>query len=245
MLFDIVICLGPNDMDKIDLMLKHNKSNIIGYRNIYIISYDKSIQIPGCIIIDEDVFPFKKEDIVPHLHIKYKDRSGWYFQQLLKLYAVFVIDGILDNILIIDVDAFFYKPTTFFENDVPLYSFAGEHNDNYFIHMNKLHPSLKKQYMQKSGICHHMIMQKHVLSKLFSLVEDYHNELFYKVFIKFIDNDHCSNASEYEIYFNFIILYSNIFSYKVRFLSTNNQSMKTYAPDVDSKFDFVAYHHYL
>jgi hypothetical protein len=245
MLFDIVTCLGPNDVDKIELMINHTKKNIMGYRNIYIISYDNTIEIPGCITIDENIFPFTKTQIEPHLHINCKDRAGWYFQQLLKLYAVFVIDGILDNILIIDFDTFFYKPTTFFEGNVPLFSYGNEYNEKYFLHMNKLHPSLKKQDMQKSGICHHMIMQKCVLTNLFSMVETYHDKLFYEVFIEYIDGDHGSNASEYEIYFNFMLMNANQISFKLRKLNFINDSMKNYLEEIHPFLDYVSYHHYL
>jgi hypothetical protein len=93
--FDIVICLGPNDVNIINLMINYTKNNIIGYRNIYIISYDHNIKIDGCIIINENLFPFNKDTII-------HNNNKWYLQQLLKLYSSIIIDGILDNVLIID-----------------------------------------------------------------------------------------------------------------------------------------------
>ena len=35
LLFDIVICVGPNDNNIIENVLPYTKKNIIGYRNIY------------------------------------------------------------------------------------------------------------------------------------------------------------------------------------------------------------------
>jgi flagellar biosynthesis/type III secretory pathway protein FliH len=57
-LFDIIIPLGPYDVDKINRQLEYNKKNVIGYRNIYIIPYDPDIQLEGCITIPETIFPF-------------------------------------------------------------------------------------------------------------------------------------------------------------------------------------------
>jgi hypothetical protein len=92
MQFDIVICLGPHDIHIIHEMIIQTKQNVVGYRNIYIVSYDKNIKVDGCITIDENIFPFNKafisKYIQPNQKIK-EDRSGWYLQQLLKLYSCF------------------------------------------------------------------------------------------------------------------------------------------------------------
>jgi len=63
MSFDIVILLGPIDNNIIDIQIEYTKKNIIDYRNIYIISYDKNIHIDGCITIDENIFPFTIKEI--------------------------------------------------------------------------------------------------------------------------------------------------------------------------------------
>lgn len=47
MLFDIVICVGPNDNCILEQMLPYSKKNIIGYRNIYLVCADPSIKIDG------------------------------------------------------------------------------------------------------------------------------------------------------------------------------------------------------
>jgi hypothetical protein len=142
-LFDIVIPIGPNDTNVIDKMIEHTKKNIIGYRHIYLVSYDPNIKFENCITIDENIFPFNKNVIANYLG--QNDRLGWYLQQLIKLYSGFIIKGILNNYLIIDSDTFFLKFTTFFKNKLPLYNFGTEFNIPYFDHMHKLHPSLYKQ----------------------------------------------------------------------------------------------------
>ena len=57
-MFDIIIPIGPSDIDIVKEQIVFTKKNIIGYRNIYLISYDPSVSIDGCITINETIFPF-------------------------------------------------------------------------------------------------------------------------------------------------------------------------------------------
>ena len=99
--FDIVICLGAKDKDIINEQIKYTKKNVIGYRNIYIISYDPNLSIEGCITINENIFPFSMKT-VNNIH-GLNNRNGWYLQQLFKLYAGIIIPDILDKYLVIDL----------------------------------------------------------------------------------------------------------------------------------------------
>ena len=219
-LFDIVIPVGPSDMDIIKKQVEYTKKNIIGYRNIYLVSYDKSLQIDGCETISEEIYPFSIKT-VEEIHGK-SGRNGWYLQQLLKLYAGKVIPNILETYLVIDSDTFFLKPATFTENGKCLYCFGTEYNEPYFIHMKKLHSSFKKMDEYKSGICHHMIFQTKYINEIFEMVEKEHNGTsFYQTFLKCVMPSIDSGASEYEIYFNYMIQYHPT-EIKIRFLSWNN-----------------------
>jgi flagellar biosynthesis/type III secretory pathway protein FliH len=44
-MFDIVIPIGPDDIDQINDQLEYTTKNIIGYRNIYIISCDPYLKL--------------------------------------------------------------------------------------------------------------------------------------------------------------------------------------------------------
>jgi hypothetical protein len=206
-LFDIVIPLGPNDVKMITEQVKYTKKNVIGYRNIYIISYDDTLQFDGCTTISEKIFPFSMET-VSNIHGK-RNRNGWYLQQLLKLYAGLVIPNILDQYLVIDSDTFIIKPTTFYHEGKPLYSYSSEYHSPYFHHMNSMHPSLTKMILNMSGICHHMMFEKKRVMQLFDMVEKNYSQLFpfYELFLKNVkDIDH-SGASEYEMYFNYLLMH--------------------------------------
>ena len=228
---------------KIQKQIKYTKTNIIGYRNIYIVSSDDSLQVEGCLTISEQIFPFSLKTISDY-HGKLT-RNGWYLQQLLKLYAGLCIPNILDKYLVIDADTFFFKPTIFYDNDKCLYNYGSEYHLPYFIHMQKLHPSLKRMDNSMSGICHHMIYETKYIKELFNIVESLHNDSFYNIFLKNVVDYVNSGASEYEIYFNYI-LNNYPTEIKIRKLNWANSN------DLDSNqcgdlnflmnYDYVSFH---
>jgi hypothetical protein len=197
-IFDIVILVGPNDLINIKNQIEYTKKNIIGYRNIYLIPSDSSLEIDGCITITEDTFPFTINTIAEY-HQKI-NRNGWYLQQLLKLYAGIIIPNILDRYLVIDSDTYFIKPTRFInDNNLSLFNFSNEFHQSYYDHINKLNPILKKVNHQ-SGVCHHMIFETKYIIVLFNLVEiNHNNKVFYKIFLENVEQIYYdgSGASEY------------------------------------------------
>ena len=135
-------------------------------------------------------------------------RNGWYLQQLLKLYALLVIPDILDRCLVIDSDTFFLKPTRFVNDDnQALYASGSEYHALYFEHMSRLNIGVGKVFNNRSGICHHMMLEKVYLVELFRRVEEEHHDCFYNVFLKLITDTTGAGASEYEIYFNYMFTY--------------------------------------
>lgn len=243
--FDIVIPVGPSDSEIVSKQLTFTKKNIIGYRNIYLISYDPSINFDGCITIDENIFPFNKNTVVQIHGDNY--RNGWYLQQLLKLYASFVIPDILDKYLVIDSDTLFLKPTTFIEDNKCLYNYGDEHHEPYFQHIKRMDNELRKM-TNKSGICHHMIFEKKYIQEMFNKIEGIHNDTFYNIFLKYVlpmqtlldEYNTDSGASEYELYFNYMLQF-NSDKIKLRPLHwCNSQS-----GDTNTDYDYISYHWYL
>jgi len=214
--------------------------------NIYIISFDPTLQFENCITVDEKVFEFKMNDVALHFikHDGKNNRNGWYFQQLLKLYAGFTIDGILDNYLVVDSDVFFLKKLSFISDDDKYYfTTSDEHHIPYFKHMTKLHEGFEKLH-PKSGISHHMIFNKNLVKEMFELVETKHNTKFWKVFIEMVDEHKNHNitfaesgASEYEMYFNFMIKYHGdkmiIREIKWKNISNHQYYKKKYKENLD------------
>ncbi len=237
--FDIIIPVGPNDKDIIIKQIEYTKKNIIGYRNIYLICYDPSIIIDGCITINENIFPFSLET-VSNINGKI-NRNGWYLQQLLKFYALITIPNILERCLIIDSDTFFLKPTIFIDNNKCLYNYGTEYHYEYFEHMLRLDEQLIKVDNTKSGICHHMIFEKIYVNELINRIEKKHNDKFYNVFLKMVTDFSGSGASEYEIYFNYM-LKNHSDKIKIRELKWINS---TSIDNIESDYDYISYHWYL
>ena len=239
-MFDIVIPVGPNDANCISTQLVQTKKNIVGYRTIFLISYDPTLQIEGCTTIDERSFPFTIGDVAS-CHSSHS-RNGWYLQQLLKLYAGICIPGILERYLVIDSDTFFLKPTGFIGDDKCLYNYGSEYHIPYFHHMARLHPTLTKVSPTMSGICHHMMFETRFVKELFQLVEEFHKNDFWVVFLEQVakDQDTRSGASEYEIYFNFMLHYhpDDIIVRPLQWANVEKLNLS-------AAFDYVSYHHYM
>jgi len=238
-MFDIVIPVGPNDATIIKYQIEHTKKNSIGYRNIYLICYEPNIIMDGCITINENIFPFSLET-VSNIHGKFK-KNGWYLQQLLKLYAGIVIPNILDKYLVIDADTFFLKPTTFIEDGKCLYNYGNEYHKPYFEHMQKMDEQLTKQIPDKSGICHHMIFETEYIKEIFKSIETKHNDVFYNIFLKSVakEQGEHSGASEYEIYFNYMLL-KHPEKIKIRHLKWTNSNQLI----LNNNYDYISIHWY-
>lgn len=235
--FDIVIPVGPNDITVIKQQIIFTQKNIIGYRNIYIICYDPTINIDGCVMIDESLFPFTL-DTVANYHGKL-NRNGWYLQQLLKFYAGLIIPDILDIYLVIDSDTFFLKPTIFTQNDKCLYNYSSEYFKQYFDHMYRLNNNLIRMDKNKSGVCHHMMFETKYIKEFIEIIEKEHGDLFYNVFLKLVTEPNGSGASEYEIYFNYMLKFH---SDKILIRKLNWRNSNTL--DLNSNYDYISWHYY-
>ena len=244
LLFDIVICVGPNDNNIVSQVLPFTKKNVIGYRNIYLVCSNPNIVVPETITIDEKIFPFNINDLISMFGSNH--RNGWYLQQLLKFYAGNVIPGILKRYLIIDCDTHFLKPTKFITDDGKHILTTGtEYHKPYFIHMNKLHSSLNKVH-PLSGISHHTFFHTDKVNELFKLVEEnfLNQKPFWKIYLENIDKNEFlgSGAAENETYFTYMYLYHpndivirQLKWENVSYLNVNNPNNS----------DFVSVHWYL
>jgi hypothetical protein len=107
--------------------------------------------------------------------------------------------------------------------------------------MAKLDPSFRKNN-NTSGICHHMIFETKYINEIFQIVESNHNKPFWIVFLEQVDNNQISysGASEYELYYNYII--SNHFdNIRIRPLQWANTSITN--PNLN--YDYISDHHYI
>lgn len=257
---DVVIPATRKDLVSLEACINGIKSSCQQIRRIIVVSSEAFTKKAEW--FDENKFPFSKADIAFYLNQgdaaaaadylnESRSRAGWYFQQLLKLYAPFVIPGISSNVLVLDADTIFLRPVKFIDSEGnALYNPGTEYHKFYFEHFEKMLPGYKKIYPQYSGISHHMLFQKEILERLFATVEEFHEQPFWKIFCLMVDKEQlrAAGASEYEIYFNFV--FANSAKVKIRELRWTN----TLSFDIIGKkglagfawrmFDYVSCHKY-
>lgn len=234
-LIDIVICVGPNDARDIKMLVNNVKQFINNINKIWLIMPTNILEkyrVYDFIVenIDENIFPFNKKYIDELF--KCPERSGWYLQQLLKIYAPIVIKDMLNNYVILDADIKFYNKINFFENDKILFNTDRAHWDPYFIHLKKLIPGVEIK-SSDSGITNLMPMKRHIIEKLINLVKLEHNDEFWKIFLNLVDPKYYSHsgASEYEILFHFTLTYFPN-ECKIRPIKYKNSDKFSYNPSL-------------
>lgn len=251
---DVIIPCTHKDLPTLDLCIDAIKMHGRDVRRVIVISKEKLTDKAEW--FDEKEYPFSLTDIghtiFPNNPQTASDfsRGGWILQQLLKLYAPFVIPDISSNVLCLDADVIFFKPVEFInESNTALYAISKEFHLPYFIHMVKLLPSLSRAFINYSGICHHMLFQREILSELFAEIRAAHpGKKVWEAICSVIDPREIDGSclSEYEIYFNYI--FSRDKNVKLRPLMWTNAigpSPEILRAHSQIGFDFVAYHEHM
>jgi hypothetical protein len=122
-----------------------------------------------------------------------------------------------------------------------MYNYGTEYYFPYFVHMEQLQIGLVKMDMSKSGICHHMMFETKYVSEIIHKVESIFREQFYIVFLKLATEIDGSGASEYEIYFNYMLKYHSD-KIIIRKLNWNNVHS---IEDAQENMDYVSCHWYI
>lgn len=182
------------------------KQNAEGLGKIFIVSAEDPEE-EGCEWISETTFSFTKEDVLTY--IPDTTRTGWYFQQLLKLSVFDVIKTDKPYILIFDSDCIMKKPVSFFQDGHPLFATGlTEYTESYFIHMNKIIPGLDRQIPEISGVTHHSLFSREILGELLSKIERIHGIPWWQALLSHVSPEsYFAGMSEYELYFNYCLAF--------------------------------------
>lgn len=129
------------------------------------------------------------------------DRSGWLFQQLLKLGADKVVE--MDNFLIIDADTIFVKPKVFFHNRKVILDHSTERHMPYHITYKKILHNNTTSLL--SFITHYMMFNKEFLNNLKTKIEIIHKKSWDQAILDNVDYNDESGFSEYELYGNYLL----------------------------------------
>lgn len=217
---DVVIPAAPKDLSILNLCIQGIREYGENIRRIIVVSKERLTDQAEW--FDEGLYPFSYDDVARALakeHPRLVDymmhrepRTGWYFQQLLKIYAPLVIPAISSNVLILDADVIFLRPISFMNKaHAGLYNVATTFHEPYFPHAKRLLPDFRKVFPQYSGITHHMLFQRSVIEALLQEVEGHHHRPSWYAFCYHVAMDSLtfSGASEYEIYFNFVFAHTD------------------------------------
>lgn len=208
----------PFAIDSLRKMVRHP----IG--RIYVVSprsrsIEQLCRTKGCTFVDENtVLPLTVKDI------RYRssrwNRSGWMFQQLLKLSGDAVVSS--RRFLVTDADTVLIRPHMFRSGDKTVFYSREWSQPEYF----RAHRRLLGQRARapRSFVAHYMLLDKVWLKRLKAAIEAKHRMPWYEAILKHIDTSRMYAFSEFETYGNF--LYSRSPG-KVIFRPTKNKPLQT------------------
>lgn len=252
---DVVIVAHPKDTSTLNLCIEGIKRNCDAVRRVIVVS--ASCLTTKAEWFNEADYPFTKHDISLRIGRGDEKRTklflalhgrkrgiGWYYQQLLKLYAPYVIPDISSNVLVIDADTIFLNPVNFLtDSHAGLFATATKIKDRYINHAKRLVPGYKRANPRFFSVCHHMLFQKPIMDDLFNLVEKHHGKAFWEAFCDCVDLNE-GGASEYEIYYSFAFSMTN--QVKIRQLKFANTPYLNQIENYRKKgYHFASFHSYM
>lgn len=231
--------IGPSDYEIAEKSILNKRQYIKNLGDIYYCA-QKDLNL-SAIYVPESKYPFDLESVKENIKCT-EGREGWYYQQLKQLYFGSLNLSGLDDYLTICTDVFFNQEISFFNGNLPIYTYGHEIlNQPYFSHMRRLNPELKC-FDGKSAISHHSIFNKHILQELFSDIEDRLGAPFWVAFLRAVDEkESAAGAAEYELYFNFLRLKN----YPIETRVLNYLDTGAFWYGQNSGAPFFAYHWYL
>lgn len=205
--FDIVTPFHEKDAPVFwNLTVPALLKNAVGLQTIYVVCSEKAwkdIGTPQVKFVNESAYYFSFQEVKSLL--ENTSRAGWYYQQLLKLYAHQVIKELNEYYVIWDSDTVLLKPTPFFHNDYgeirALFAISPEYNPPYMEHMKRLLPWLERVSSRWGGVTHHQPWMKTIMKKLFIDVEEFHDKPFWRAYLYTVEGKHYGGAgcADYEI----------------------------------------------
>ncbi|HUC90475.1 MAG TPA: DUF6492 family protein [Paenibacillus sp.] len=151
-----------------------------------------------CVFVNENtVLPITKRDI--HYRSRTWDRSGWLYQQLLKLSGDTVCSR---DFLVADADTVFIRPHRFRSNGKTVFYSRAWSQPEYFNTYRKLLG--RKRTSPRSLVAHYMLFERAKLRKLKRTIEARHGIPWFKAVIRVIDRTKQFGFSEFETYGNFV-----------------------------------------
>lgn len=213
---DVAICCVDKDIDVLPHCIDSVKKFIShDIDMIYLIAPKESIKLrdiaksKNCIFIDEDsVINFKKDEI--KLIVNGVNRSGWIFQQLLKLHVDQVSSK--EYIFVIDADTILTRPKALISGGKTIFDFSDEFHLPYYKSFEKL--TGLKHKIPISLVSHMMLFEKSGLKAFRNHVENKFQIKFVEAILRNLDRNETSGFSEFETYGNFYLISKRNYKFK-------------------------------
>ncbi|MBU3580986.1 hypothetical protein ICN19_03025 [Polynucleobacter sp. AP-Capit-er-40B-B4] len=207
---DIVYVVHQKDSGALNRSINSlNLIKNIKINNIFIISNNVAhirtlIKDHRVIFIDEiDVVDFSIDHYPYPLESALPNRSGWLFQQFLKL--GWSIQSESENYIVIDADTYFIKPISFFDHrDRFIFFGVEEWWPPYFAAFNLLFNERPPALW--SRVAHMMIFNKKNVLRMFAELESIHQVPWHEAIAKTRSLSSHACFSEYETYANWMLL---------------------------------------
>lgn len=220
---DVVIPAIPKDLGTLPYVIDGVRKHVehpIG--RIYIVAPDSAriravCKRKGCTFIHESsVLPLRKKQIV--YRSRRWERSGWLYQQLLKLGSSSIVKQ--PRYLVIDADTVLIKSHRFYSGDKQVFYCRDWSQPEYFVTYRKLMGA--KAPRPRSFVTHYMMFDKARLRSLKDKIERRHGTKWYKAILNSINRKKQFGFSEFETYGNYVYSAN---PGNVRLLSARNRSL--------------------
>jgi glycosyltransferase involved in cell wall biosynthesis len=205
---DVFIPAVDKDLKTLPLVVDGIRRNIRHpIDNIFIVSpFNIDIQNfcaeSDCVNINEEnLIGYGKKKIT--YNVDGLDRSGWLYQQLLKL----SLNKIAKNrhVLVVDADTVFVRPRVFEYDGKIIFDHSTEHHSVYYDVYKKLMKTSVSSCA--SFVTHYMLFDVNILQEMKDKIECIHKLVWDDAILKCVNYDNISGFSEYETYGNFIVKY--------------------------------------
>jgi len=203
---DIVIPVIPKDLNILPFCLEGIKKNVSNkIKDIYIVGPEDNriiefVKIHNLSFVSEnDVLGFGVKD-VKYITNDGVNRSGWLFQQFLKLSGNI---GTCENFITVDSDHILIRPHVFFTKEGKFVFYRSEEfHLPYMLANKKLLGSFKMPLL--SNVAHKMIFNKSILCDLKTDIEERSNMSWIESIMSVLDKDDTSAFSEFELYAQYV-----------------------------------------
>jgi Family of unknown function (DUF6492) len=247
---DILIPATDTDADVLPVTIEGARRNLahpIGKIWVVTTPGSKAARVAddmGCHVVDENhVLPMERKDI-SYRHNEF-DRSGWLFQQLLKLSADLITSH--DHVLVLDADTVLVRPQTFTSGRRIVLFHSSEYHEPYFRAYRALVGRAPSSRV--SCITHHLLMNRASLRGLRALIEGRWSVAWWEAILNVCEYSSLSGFAESETYGNYELAFGR---HVARRWWKNYGLPRTQLADLDllqgrfgKQFRTVSFHHYL